>query len=51
MPEKGSPGAVMTEAVVGSGMKIPAKDEIAAAAQHATQGGQCAPPEELSETS
>jgi hypothetical protein len=51
MPEKESPGAAMTEAVGGSGMKIPAKDEIAAAAQQATQGGQCALPGELSEVS
>jgi hypothetical protein len=41
----------MTEAFGGSGMKIPGEDEIAAAAQQATQGGQCAPLDELSETS
>jgi hypothetical protein len=51
MPEKVSSGAAMTEAAGGSGMKIPAKDEIAAAAQQAAQGGQCGPPGELSETS
>jgi len=49
MPEKEGPGAAMTEVVGGSGVKIPAKDEIAAAAQQATQGGQCAPSGELSE--
>jgi hypothetical protein len=51
MPENESPGAAMTEVVWGSGMKIPWKDEIATAAQQATQGGQCAPPGELSEIS
>src|SRR5713101_2383200 len=47
MPEKESSGAAMTEAVGDSGMKIPAKGEIAAAAQQATQGGQCAPSGEV----
>jgi len=49
MPEKESSGAAMTEAVGDSGMKIPAKGEIAAAAQQATQGGQCAPSGEVFE--
>src|SRR5712691_8059117 len=49
MPGNKGSDAAMTEAVGGSGTEIRAREEIAAAAQQATHGGQCALPADLSE--
>src|SRR5467141_3246849 len=49
MPGNKGSDAAMTETVGGSGTKIQARGEIAAVAQQATHGGQCALPAELSE--
>src|ERR1700704_5274807 len=50
MPGNKGSGAAMTETVGGSGTKIRAREEMAAAAQQATQGGQCALPAWSSES-
>jgi hypothetical protein len=49
MPEGETSVVAMTQAVGGPDAKIRGKDEIAAAAQQATHGGQCALSADVSE--